>query len=129
MNSTYIIDDIDTIDLSNITIDTSSLSLGVNGTNWGDFVINNNVNYASEGVKISGTGIEMDEDADIKIGERSLMKTLDAINERLAIVERNLKLEEEFAELKELGEQYRKLEQELKERMTTWDLLASRQDS
>ena len=129
MNSTYIIDDIDTIDLSNITIDTSSLSLGVNGTNWGDFVINNNVNYASEGVKISGTGIEMDEGCDIQIGERSLMKTLDAINERLAIVERNLKLEEEFAELKELGEQYRKLEQELKERMTTWDLLASRQDS
>ena len=129
MTSTYIIDDIDTIDLSNITIDTSSLSLGVNGTNWGDFVINNNVNYASEGVKISGTGIEMDEGCDIQIGERSLMKTLDQINERLAIVERNLKLEEEFAELKELGEQYRKLEQELKERMTTWDLLASRQDS
>ena len=129
MSSTYIIDDIDTIDLSNITIDTSSLSLGVNGTNWGDFVINNNVNYASAGVKISGTGIEMDEGCDIQIGERSLMKTLDAINERLAIVERNLKLEEEFAELKELGEQYRKLEQELKERMTTWDLLASNQDS
>ena len=129
MTSTYIIDDIDTIDLSNITIDTSSLSLGVNGTNWGDFVINNNVNYASAGVKISGTGIEMDEGCDIQIGERSLMKTLDQINERLAIVERNLKLEEEFAELKELGEQYRKLEQELKERMTTWDLLVSRPDS
>jgi len=129
MTSTYIIDDIDTIDLSNITIDTSSLSLGVNGTNWGDFVINNNVNYASAGVKISGTGIEMDEGCDIQIGERSLMKTLDQINERLAIVERNLKLEEEFAELRELGEQYRKLEQELKERMITWDLLASRQDS
>ena len=129
MTSTYIIDNIGTIDYSNITLDTSSLSLGVNGTNWGDFVINNNVNYASAGVKISGTGIEMDEGCDIQIGERSLMKTLDAINERLAIVERNLKLEEEFAELKELGEQYRKLEQELKERMTTWDLLASRQDS
>lgn len=128
MSSTYIIDDIDTIDLSNITIDTSSLSLGANGTSWDSFIINTSVNTTPE-VKISNTGIEMTEDADIKIGERSLMKTLDAINERLAIVERNLKLEEEFAELKELGEQYRKLEQELKERMKTWDLLASRQDS
>ena len=128
MSSTYIIDDIDTIDLSNITIDTSSLSLGANGTSWDSFIINTSFNTTPE-VKISNTGIEMTEDADIKIGERSLMKTLDAINERLAIVERNLKLEEEFAELKELGEQYRKLEQELKERMTTWDLLASRQDS
>jgi len=128
MSSTYIIDDIDTIDLSNITIDTSSLSLGANGTSWDSFIINTSVNTTPE-VKISNTGIEMTEDADIKIGERSLMKTLDAINERLAIVERNLKLEEEFDELKELGEQYRKLEQELKERMTTWDLLASRQDS
>lgn len=128
MSSTYIIDDIDTIDLSNITIDTSSLSLGANGTSWDSFIINTSVNATPE-VKISNTGIEMTEDADIKIGERSLMKTLDAINERLAIVERNLKLEEEFAELKELGEQYRKLEQELKERMKTWDLLASHQDS
>ena len=128
MNSTYIIDDIDTIDLSNLTLDTSSLSLGANGTNWDSFVINPSVS-TSPNVKISGTGLEMDEGCDIQIGERSLMKTLDQINERLAIVERNLKLEEQFAELKELGEQYRKLEQELKERMTTWDLLASRQDS
>ena len=129
MNSTYIIDDIDTIDFSNITIDTSSsLSLGANGTNWDSFVINPSVS-PSPNVKISGAGLEMDESCDIQIGERSLMKTLDQINERLAIVERNLKLEEEFSELKELGEQYRKLEQELKERMTTWDLLASRQDS
>jgi flagellar motility protein MotE (MotC chaperone) len=41
----------------------------------------------------------------------------------LAILKPNLELEEEFQELKELGDQYRALEVHIKEKMKTFDTL------
>ena len=95
-----------------------TLDSGFNGITYSD--ISNSYN---SGVTIQKGNLQLNEDADIKIGERSLIKTLDTISERLAILETNSKLEAEFAELRDLGNQYRQLEQELKERMVTWELL------
>ena len=45
------------------------------------------------------------------------------IEERLNILHPNTKLEEEWEELRALGEQYRKLEQHIKDKQATWDKL------
>ena len=61
--------------------------------------------------------------ADIKINGVSLTDTLKTIQERLNILVPNSLLENEWAELKKLGEQYRKLEAELEEKSRMWTAL------
>jgi hypothetical protein len=61
--------------------------------------------------------------ADIKINGISLNETLKTIQERLNILVPNSKLENEWIELKKLGEQYRKLEAELEEKSRMWTAL------
>lgn len=70
-------------------------------------------------IKLSG------ENADIDINGMSLKETLASIQERLALLTPNPKLEKEWAELKELGDAYRKLEADIKTKMKTWDILKS----
>lgn len=106
----------DTIDLSNIQIDYNALTGGYNGITYTDF-------GPKAGVQIKEGNLEISDGYDIKIGGRSVLATLDVIAQRLAMLETNKELEAEFEELRALGEQYRKLEAELKDRMQTWDLL------
>lgn len=73
----------------------------------------------SQSAKISLKG----RDADIDINGRSLKQFMEAVEQRLAILQPNTKLEAEWAELKELGVRYRALEKEIEEKMTTWDIL------
>ena len=61
--------------------------------------------------------------ADIKINDISLNETLKTIQERLNILVPNSKFEKEWTELKQLGEQYRKLEAELEEKSRMWTAL------
>lgn len=70
-------------------------------------------------IKLSG------ENADIDINGVSLKDTLMDIQSRLALLTPNPKLEKEWAELKELGDAYRKLEADIKTKMKTWDILKS----
>ena len=79
--------------------------------------------FTNSTITINTNGIEMQPGTDIVIGGQSLMKTLDAINNRLAILEPNIKLESEWSELKELGERYRAMEQDLLEKAKAWDIL------
>jgi hypothetical protein len=60
-------------------------------------------------------------DADIEINGVSLWKTMQEIANRLNIMQTNPELEVEWAELRELGEQYRKLEQHIKDKQATFD--------
>ena len=60
---------------------------------------------------------------DITVAGKSLKKFMDSVEERLAILEPNEKLEAEWAELKELGEQYRAKEREIKEKARVWKIL------
>lgn len=80
-------------------------------------------------VHIGSDGIDMQPGTDIVIGGRSLMKTLDTITERLAILEPNKKLESEWEELKQLGERYRAMEQDLLEKAKMWNTLKARQNN
>lgn len=63
------------------------------------------------------------EKADIVMNGVSLKNTLAAIESRLAILKPDIALEAEWAELKRLGDEYRALEQEIKDKMSTWDIL------
>ncbi len=64
-------------------------------------------------------------DADIEINGESLVKMLKRIEERINILTVNKELESEWEELRELGNQYRALEQRIKAKMKTWKRLSA----
>lgn len=74
-------------------------------------------NHASGQIALDGP------DADIKVNGQSLMTMLDQIQQRLNILRPNPELEAEWDQLRELGEQYRKLEAELTEKQAVWNTL------
>ena len=77
-----------------------------------------NVSNATSG-KISLHG----KDADIEINGESLVAMLKRIEERINLLTVNHELESEWEELRELGNQYRELEQRIKDKLETWNKL------
>ena len=63
------------------------------------------------------------EGADIEVNGESLVGMIRKIEQRLNILHPNTELEAEWEELRALGEQYRKLEQHIKDKQATWDKL------
>lgn len=63
------------------------------------------------------------EKADILVNGISLTNILQTINDRLNILQPNPALEAEWDELRELGQQYRKLEADLLEKQRMWEIL------
>jgi hypothetical protein len=61
--------------------------------------------------------------ADIEVNGESLMSAIRRIEERLNILKPNEKLEAEWDQLRELGEQYRALEKKLQEQSNMWNTL------
>jgi hypothetical protein len=61
--------------------------------------------------------------ADLLINGVSLTKTLKGIQDRLNMLHPNAALEAEWDQLRELGQQYRQLEAELKEKQRAWEIL------
>ena len=83
----------------------------------------NNIYSASPSVSLDRDGIQVTESADIKLGAVSLKDFINKIEQRLALLTPNPKLEKEWDELKELGDRYRELEKHITEKMKTWDIL------
>ena len=89
--------------------------------------------YASNGTYTSspitstsrGTLELQGEGADVKINGVSLTGVLKNIEERLNILRPNKELEAEWHQLRELGDQYRRLETKLKEKSKMWSTLKS----
>lgn len=63
------------------------------------------------------------EGADVEVNGWSLVSAVKRIEERLGLFQPNPELEADWAELRELGDQYRKLEQHIKDKQATWDRL------
>jgi hypothetical protein len=63
------------------------------------------------------------EGADVTVNGWSLVDAVKRIEERLGLFQPNPELESEWSELHELGEQYRKLEQHIKDKQATFDRL------
>ena len=88
-----------------------------NGTGSSPYTINPYTINQSGKVHITG------ENADLVIGEKSMRDWMERVEERLNILHPNAKLETEWEELRALGEQYRQLEQHIKDKQATWDRL------
>lgn len=80
---------------------------------WATF----NPNGTSTKITLSG------ENADIEVNGWSLVSAVKRIEERLGLFQPNPKLESEWEELRALGEQYRQLEQHIKDKQATFDRL------
>jgi hypothetical protein len=90
---------------------------GTTGTT-GPYTVNSPYTMNQSG-KVHITG----ENADLVIGEKSMRDWMERVEERLNILTPNTKLETEWEELRALGEQYRQLEQHIKDKQATWDRL------
>lgn len=62
-------------------------------------------------------------DADIEFNGESLLGMIKNIERRLNILKINPELESEWEELRLLGDQYRALEKQIKDKMKTWEIL------
>ena len=62
-------------------------------------------------------------DGDITVKGRSLYEFMESVEQRLNILRPNPDLEAEWDQLRELGEQYRKLEKQLTEKSQMWATL------
>jgi len=63
------------------------------------------------------------EDADIMVGEKSLMQILDGIEQRLGLLQCRHDLESEWLELKSLGDQYRNMVKTIEQKAKMWNAL------
>jgi len=76
------------------------------------------INKTSSKIRLDGP------EADIEINGESLIDMLKAIEQRLNILKPNEELESEWEELKALGDQYRKLEAQIQDKMKTWNAIS-----
>jgi hypothetical protein len=90
---------------------------GINPVDWGSFTVGSSINST---IGQSGLMELHGKDADIKVNGRSLMDAIDALEQRLNILVPNPELESEWDELRELGERYRELERQCKEKGDMW---------
>ena len=91
---------------------TTNTTTGWNGTSAAD------LNQSGK-LSLQGTN------ADIDINGKSLMKTLEALEDRLNMMVPNPELEKEWDDLKKLGNRYRKLEKTCREKAEMWNKLKS----
>ena len=113
--------DMSTMTIPTYTVNTGSGSTYTTSTSWSQDYSFNNV--SSSNVHISGNGITMEPQADIKIGDRSLKEFMNAVEERLGILRPNPELEEKWENLKGLRKAYMDLEKEIIEKEKMWNIL------
>ena len=89
-------------------------------TTSGSFTVNPVATGTGGGNISAGTLSLNGNNADIKINGVSIVDMLKRIEERINILTVNQGLESEWQELRELGDQYRALEQRIKDKMETW---------
>jgi hypothetical protein len=91
------------------------LSTGTNGLSWNDYS-----NVTPGALQVRG---DAEFEGDVKIKGKSINEMFDKIEERLAILHPNEKLEEKWEELRELRNRYVELEKEIIEKEKMWDIL------
>ncbi len=81
------------------------------------------IQSAPASIEASGQMSLNGENADIRINGKSLSDWMNQIEQRLNILVPNPELEQEWDQLRRLGERYRKLEQKCKEKAEMWKQL------
>ena len=106
------------------SVSASSYPYTVTGAGTGSPYITTGTGISNPWVTGLNSKICLDgEGADIEVNGESLIGMIRKIEERLNILHPNAELEAEWEELKALGEQYRRLEQHIKDKQATWDRL------
>jgi hypothetical protein len=111
----------------------SGLYWGLNGTSAmpgsGQVLTSNGTSgsWITADPSLKGASLSVKGDADfegeVTIKGKSLTGMIEKIEERLAILHPNEKLEEKWDELKELGKRYKELEAEIIEKEKIWKIL------
>jgi len=91
------------------------------GVNWGSGGYTFTAPQPEYGGKIKLQG----KNADVEVNGVSLMGILGRIEQRLNLLTPNIELEAEWQELQELGQQYRQLEQQIRDKQATWQRLTA----
>jgi hypothetical protein len=95
------------------------------GVNWNQSAVggiyHNPAMEVNQGGRISVKG----ENADIDINGKSMVKWMQAMEERMNWMQPTVELEKEWDDLKKLGDRYRKLEQKCREKADVWKKLKS----
>ena len=99
----------------------SGANVGYSNTMWTTGLSGTSAADLNQSGKLSLQGTN----ADIDINGKSLMKTLEALEDRLNMLTPNPEMEEEWDQLRELGERYRELEQQCREKTKMWNKLKS----
>jgi hypothetical protein len=124
-------EDSNTIDLSSVNLnsafDYSSLSNTIisqshTGRYINDTGMSPNLTVGTS-INTSGTIDLRGDNADIVVNGVSLMDKINAIGERLNMLDINPELEAEWDQLRELGDRYRELEQQCREKSQMWTKL------
>jgi hypothetical protein len=113
-----------THNIDTITIDSNNFSLGsitsASTLTWSQPYDNYNTggpwNNNDPGVNITGDGVIMKDDCDLKIGNRSLKDFMNKVEDQLAILRPAPELEEKWESLKDLRRQYETLRQDILEK-------------
>lgn len=133
------IEDMISIDMSDVlssTLDMSTITMpSYSGTNISSTAYTTSYNYSIDDYTITGSngynadvnitskGLDLKNDADIKIGERSLKEFMNGVEEQLAILRPAPELEAKWDQLKELRRQYEALKADILEKEKIMDIL------
>lgn len=99
---------------------------GAGGYVWTTTTTPNNWGTVSVGTPNQAGKLTLQgENADVDINGKSLKTWMEKVEERLNILTPNLELEQEWDDLRRLGERYRKLEKRCKEKAEAWNKLKS----
>jgi len=123
MNNTYIGDPLTTGSNGQVytTSSTGNINWGnLNGTSTSWATLSQDPNLSGHSLTVKGTA---DFEGEVTIKGKSLTGMIEKIEERLAILHPNEKLEEKWDELKELGKRYKELEAEIIEKEKVWAIL------
>ena len=112
----------DTITISSDYINTGTggyvLTAGSNGINWNDYSVNTNL--SGQSLEVKG---DANFDGDLKVKGKSIVDSLERIEEKLAILRPNEELEERWENLRGLRKAYMELEAEIIEKEKMWNIL------
>lgn len=100
------------------TNNTGGYTITSTGTGYSDLTYNNPTTKGS--LQVNG---DAHFDGEVTIKGKNIAELFEKIEQRLAILHPNEKLEEKWEELKALGDAYRKLEAEIIEKQKMWDIL------
>jgi hypothetical protein len=110
----------------------SGIYWGVNGGSSGQVYTTNGTNTGWANLSLADPDLQgstlsvkgnADFEGEVTIKGKNLTDMLEKIEERLAILHPNEKLEEKWDELKELGKRYKELEAEIIEKEKIWAIL------